>query len=307
MQRLYFDYNATAPLAHSVVHYLKNDLIPFGNPASLHTEGRESRKIINEVSDYLFHLFGLSPKEFDLIYHSGATEGINLIVQGYAKTQKNFTYIYAGTDHSTSRNLADYFIQQKKSVIKLPVNNQGEIDFSKLPKSDASTLLNFLVINNETGVYHPLSIAEKIKAETGAFIHVDAVQMVGKIENWQKLSPHLDSYTFSGHKFGALKGTGFSFIKKNISLEPLFYGGGQQRGVRPGTQNPLGAMTLKLALEEWSEKINPSECYEAREWLEDELLKKYAQKIMIAGKNAKRASNTTALILKGVASDVATA
>jgi len=87
-------------------------------------------------------------------------------------------------------------------------------------------------------------------------IHVDAVQSVGKTSSFLKLNPKASMYTFSGHKFGALKGMGISFIHNSFKLAPLFYGGAQQNGLRSGTENPLGALTLMLAHKEWSEAFN---------------------------------------------------
>lgn len=96
-------------------------------------------------------------------------------------------------------------------------------------------------------------MGEEIKKQTSAFIHVDAVQLVGKTANWDMLSPELDAYTFSGHKFGALKGIGFSFVSNGTDFSPLIVGGSQQDGLRAGTENALGVYSIKLALHEMKE------------------------------------------------------
>lgn len=116
--------------------------------------------------------------------------------------------------------------------------------------------LNYTYVNNESGVVWPLEWALDLKKETKCFVHVDAVQAAGKIANWEMLLPELDAYTFSGHKFGALKGIGFTFFNKELDFNPLIVGGTQQEGLRAGTENALGVYTIKLALHEMKENFN---------------------------------------------------
>jgi len=151
------------------------------------------------------------------------------------------------------------------------VDKNGDFDLEKLINQIKEitllgylSVLNFTVVNNETGVYWPLQIAEKIKLQTSALIHVDAVQLVGKVEKWKELSVKLDGYTFSAHKFGALKGVGFSFISKRVELLSLISGGSQQKGIRSGTENILGIESIKIALEDISSNFSPNDLKQSK-------------------------------------------
>ncbi len=167
---------------------------------------------------------------------------------------------------------------------------------------------NFTYINNESGVVWPLSLAERIKDETHSFIHVDAVQLVGKITNWNYLSPKIDAYTFSGHKFGAMKGVGFSFINKNTTFSPLLVGGNQQQGLRAGTENALGIYSLKLALVDISEQFRPDELLEAKSDIESKLIDLMGAKGEIVGLHSPhRNLNTIFLVMHGQKAEILSA
>lgn len=168
--------------------------------------------------------------------------------------------------------------------------------------------MNFTYINNETGIIWPLTLAESIKEQTGAFIHVDAVQLVGKMKNWQKLSSALDSFTFSGHKFGSLKGQGFTFLKKQSPVSPLITGGNQQSGLRAGTENAAAIYSIKLALEEFAEKFNAEALLLAKTFLESELEKIIEGKGEIVGaKNQNRNLNTIFIMFNGLKAEIVSA
>ena len=278
--RFYLDYNSTSPLASSVKEWLKNDDLPFANPASIHSSGKRSRKFIDETTTYIKDLF--NAHEFNIFYHSGASEGINTIIKGYPKAHVFCSVI----DH------ASVIKAQNPGVTfhTFPVDSNGKFDKEKLIAEinvcEGLVLLNFTWVHNVTGVVWDLKFAEEIKKETGATIHVDAVQVPGKIENWKEINPHLDFYTFSGHKFGALKGVGLTLYKEKFI--PLIHGGGQQGGVRSGTENAMGVYSLKLALKELDQKINLKELREAKEILEKSI-KEYAT---IVAEKAPRNNNT---------------
>lgn len=212
-------------------------------------------------------------------------------------------------------NLKDELEVYGHAVEFFGVDRDGNFDRSALvermkeKKSEGYNLaLNFTYINNETGILWPLTLAENIKDQTGAFVHVDAVQLVGKIKDWQKLSPLLDSYTFSGHKFGSLKGQGFTFLKKHSPVSPLIIGGNQQSGLRAGTENAAAIYSLKLALLEFAEKFDPVELLSAKKYLEEELQKMIAGKGEIVGfKNQNRNLNTIFIMFKGMKAELVSA
>ena len=306
-KRHYLDFNATSPFAPSVKEWLaKGDLL-FANPSSVHASGKEGRKSLNQARDFIYKTFNLDPKDFDLVFHSGASEGVNSLVKGRAlhlmTEGKKLNFFRCETDHSSVRNMRSDLELLGHKMTVFPVNNAGELDADELIKSinkeEGEVLLNFTPMNNETGVCWDSSLANKIKKATGCLVHMDNVQTVGKVEGWNKLDPEMDLYTYSAHKFGALKGVGFSFIKKGFKFRPFISGGGQQAGLRSGTENTVGVYSIKLALEDL-EGENLSEIQEAKELFETKLKEILGSRGFIVGEKAlNRAINTVNFVTPG--------
>lgn len=305
--RFYFDYNATSPLSKKVIDFLGSGDFLFGNPASLHHTGRHSKKLINRTTEYLYKLFGLDKNVFDVVYHSGASEGINAYFKGLAfsafKEKKKHTFFFCQTDHACVFNLKSDLEALGHEVLYFNVDKNGEFNVDELIaliQKTENPVMNFMAINNETGVVWPWSLAHKIKEETKCLIHVDAVQLVGKVSDWQKLDSSLDAFTFSGHKFGALKGIGFSFIKKGVEISPLIVGGNQQEGRRAGTENALGIHSLKLALEEMEINFSALELKQAIHYLEKHIQSTLGDKgEIVAAKAHAHNLNTLFIVIPG--------
>lgn len=309
--RIYLDYNATAPLAEAVLQWYAKGALPFGNPSSIHTSGKTSKKFINETNRFLKDFFGMN--EFQLFFHSGATEAINNIVKGFCfkqmRQKKKFHVIAFSSDHPSSVNQADQVELLGGEFHLLNPMQNGDFDKSKLIEYiqglDGEVLLNYTHVNSVNGVIWSLEDAADIKTQTGCLIHVDAVQMVGKIEGSYELETSLDYYTFSGHKFGALKGIGFTFVKDvNSSWESILVGGGQQDELRSGTENIHGIYSLKLALEEFKEKFNMELLKSARVDLEDALKKEFPTIELVSQDATRRNLNTLSLIIPGIKTDI---
>lgn len=257
--------------------------------------------------------------EFDLFYHSGASEGINTIFKGLAveafKQKKKYSFFFSSVDHACVFNLKETLEVFGHEVFYFGVDAQGNFDRNELinkmneRKAEGDSLaFNFTYINNETGIVWPLEEAYEIKNKTGAFVHVDAVQLVGKIANWDQLNSGLDAYTFSGHKFGSLKGQGFSFLRKTIVIAPLIIGGSQQSGFRAGTENAAAVYSLKLALEDLKANFNPTELAEAKAYIENNIAALLKEKGEIVGyKNPHRNLNTLFIMLKGLKAEMVSA
>ena len=273
----------------------------------MHSTGKLAKKYINETKNFLYDLFKINKNQFSLVFHSGATEGINSFLKGIAffnfKNKKKCTFFFSTVDHSAVVNLEEDLKTFGHEVYFFSVNENGEFDaddlilkINKVKGNGSIVILNYTYINNESGVVWPLSIASKIKLATDAIIHVDAVQLVAKIPHWEILDNALDAYTFSGHKFGALKSVGFTFIKKSIDLSPWLVGGEQQDKLRAGTENALGIYSLKLALQDIVESFSPDILIKFKE--EFELFLK--GKVIIVGEKAlERNLNTILAIFKG--------
>ena len=311
--RFYFDYNATSPLANTVLQLFSSGDSLFANPSSIHSSGKSTKRLLNNTRKFLFDTFNLSTDDYKLFFHSGASEAINSLIKGFA--QRAYTegervhLVHSDVDHSCVVNIKDELELYGHKVHKFGVDENGDMNVEELIKLinslEGKVILNFTWVNNETGVVWDLDILSKIKKETNCFIHVDAVQSVGKISNWTELSSHCDGYTFSGHKFGSLKGVGFSFIREDFPFCSMIRGGGQQEGMRSGTENTYGIYSLMLALKEIIEKDSIEELQAAKSFIESGLIKLIGSKAFIMGKNARRRNaNTISLLLPGHKADI---
>lgn len=325
-KRLYLDYNATTPVLPSIVRTLfvdfnggsKSKLI--GNSSSIHLSGKSSRRLIETTSEYILNFFNLK-QTHKVLFHSGATEGINLIVKGWALNLQNsygsdvgsnINFYYSQVDHPAVWSLKDelnlYCSKVKIEPIQIPVNQVGEYQFSNIkylqesnrfPESNRlqeskdynnrKHLINFTYINNETGVVNHLDTIIKLKQKNPSLlIHVDAVQLLGKIENYTSLDSSIDYYTFSGHKFGALTGVGFTLIKKGSErfIHPLITGGEQQSNLRSGSENVHGIYSLVLALKYLQKHFSYEQQLSAKKYFENELAKFLGDRGEIVAHNA---------------------
>jgi cysteine desulfurase len=233
----------------------------------------------------------------------------------YFKEKKVASFFFSIVDHACVVQLKDDLEALGHHVFFFKVNHEGLFNVEELITRMTheellghDTFMNFTYINNETGIVWPLSLAVKIKEATKTYVHVDAVQLVGKIPDWNKLTPVLDAYTFSGHKFGALKGVGFSFVKKDLKFSPLLVGGNQQLGLRPGTENAIGIYSLKLALEDINEHFSVTELQEAKNDIESQLINLIGAKGEVVGlRSPERNLNTIFLVLHGQKAEILSA
>jgi len=263
---IYCDYNSTSPLSSSVLSFLDSGDFLYANPSSVHQLGKKSKKAIREVSDYILELFSFGPQDRFCIFHSGATEGLNSLIIGLSyfhvlEQQQELSFFYSPLDHSCVVNLCPLLEKLGVQTYELPVDETGSllIDESiKIISNDQADfqLMSYTWVNNETGMVQSLENASLIKKKTGCVVIVDAVQSPGKVEEWRKLDSSLDAYVFSAHKFGAMKGVGFSLVRADLKFRPALIGGGQQNGLRSGTENIMGIQTIQLALSDLVSKTS---------------------------------------------------
>lgn len=260
LERLYLDYNATSPLSSSVINWLKSGEMLFANPSSQHADGKSSRKVINQSRSFLYKTFEQDERTTKLFFHSGATEGIHTFAYSLAEAARlsgqDLLICFSKVDHPAVVCLEDkYFgphvkfleIKRDKRLGYLHDENFESIKTIKDQNPELMILYHHLWVHNETGQVSPLNELVRFKKIPNLFIHVDAVQVPGKIPHWNQLS-NGDIWTFSAHKFGALKGIGFSFFKSEVPFHSLITGGAQQSNLRSGTENALGIKTIALAL-----------------------------------------------------------
>lgn len=296
---------------------MKSGDFRFGNPSSQHSAGKSSRKQINESRDFIFKTFGVDEKDYSLFFHSGATEAFTTMAYSFAEearlTGKDLLICYSQVDHPAVTTLSEKFLGSHVKFLELKRNNQLEYldlqNFEVLKdKKDQNPelliLYHHLWVHNETGFVSPLNSLAVFKTIPDLYIHVDAVQSPGKIPEWQQLSQG-DIWSYSSHKFGGFKGTGFSLMRKALPFHPLLTGGGQQTRIRAGTENPMAVHGTYLALSDLGQ-VDIAQTTSQRKQLE----KFIVQELAGAGElmtSEQQASNTIYFYLRHLTSDVALA
>ncbi len=246
LMRYYLDYNSTHPILPEVLSELTYLINLDANPSSQHSAGKKALKAVHETDKFLLGFFG-ADSVYEIIYHSGATEYLNTVFS----PANCDGLIYSLCDHSAVHEIAKSLTKNGVPCLELghiPAEGMLLEKVKEFCQGKSKVWFNFQWVNNETGEVLDSEIISRLKAETNCYVHVDAVQSVGKIFDFKKLNMTADVFTYSGHKFGALKGIGFSFVKKDLNLTPFILGGGQQDGKRSGTLNIHGVLSLKAAL-----------------------------------------------------------
>ena len=223
----------------------------YANPSSLHNFGLKSEKILKSsrkiVADYL----GVRAKE--IIFCSGGTESNNLAIRGITEAYKNRGrhLITSPVEHSSVAEIFKALKKESWQVDTVNVDQAGYVDLEHLKTliNDDTLLVSIMQVNNELGTIQPTKeIAELIKEENPlTFFHVDGVQAFGKIYSNLSQWP-VELYSVSGHKIHGPKGIGALYLKKGTNLKPLIYGGGQERNLRPGTENVPAIAGLREAV-----------------------------------------------------------
>lgn len=248
---IYFDNAATTELNESVLDsYLQVSRKYYGNPSSLHSKGEEANSLLKQSRKQIASLMAVEPEE--IFFTSGGTEGDNWAIKGTAIEKVEFGKHIISTviEHPAVIKSLDQLEKLGWDVTYLSVDAEGRIDIEELKESirKDTVLVSIMAVNNEMGSIQPLTeIGKVLEAYPTIHFHVDAVQAVGKLD-LHLAESRIDIAVFSGHKFHAPKGTGFVYLKKGRQLAPLMSGGGQENGMRSGTENVPGNVALAKAL-----------------------------------------------------------
>ncbi len=232
-----------------MIHALRED---YGNPSSLHRLGFNIEKKVDQVREDIAKLIRVSKNE--IYFTSGGTESNNLAIQSIVNKYNRLGQhiITTGVEHPSVLNVMRYYEQQGFDVTYLKIDKNGIISLDELRKSirDDTILISVMQVNNEIGSIQPTWEIKKILNEkkSKALIHVDGVQAFGKIpldiSNWG-----IDTFSFSGHKVYGPKGIGGLYINKDLKLNPIVFGGNQEKGIRSGTENVPGIIGLGKAVQ----------------------------------------------------------
>ncbi|MBI4411594.1 MAG: cysteine desulfurase [Deltaproteobacteria bacterium] len=284
MPRLYFDYNATTPLAPSVRQALQVALERnIKNPSSVHAEGREAKRLLDDCRRKTSGLLGCLPEE--VCFLSGATEANNTVISSVwesrsqdRKSQGRSKIVTLLVEHDSIVRSLEQFQKKGATVEVVGVNRYGDLDQEALERAvDERTLLVALMAsNNETGIQFPVEKVCHLAHERGALFHTDVACTVGKAPfDFGRCGA--DFASLSAHKFYGPKGIGALLIRRGTKFSPVLVGGAQEFSRRAGTENLFGILGLSEALdfslhglERENERLTS-----LRRWLKEELLRLY--------------------------------
>lgn len=306
-QPVYLDHAATTPVRDEVMAAMVPFFGPrFGNPSSVHRWGRDARVALDEARERLAACLGAHTDE--ICFTSGGTEGDNFAVLGVfrtRRTQGRTAAITSPMEHKAVLAAVHQVAHEGGEERLVRVHHDGLVDaahFAALLDHQVA-VASVMWVNNEIGVIQDVpALAAQCKA-VGAMFHTDAVQAFGKVPVNAKHTP-FDLLTISGHKLGGPKGIGALYIRRETPLEPMFHGGSQDRGRRPGTENVAFAVGLATAAEL---VLAEHEAEHVRlTALRDELeraLRARIPEVVIHGSNAPRAPHITNMSIPGTNSE----
>ena len=294
---IYLDYNATAPIKPEVVTAVSETMMLAGNPSSVHGFGRDVRKRIEDAREQIAALIGCSPPE--LVFTAGGTEANNTALSGAGRR----VLIVSAIEHPAVLRTAEAVAEEH---IVLPVDGEGLLDMASLDKALAAhgpeALVSIMLANNETGVIQPVAEIAARATAAGALVHCDAVQAPGRIPvSFAGLG--VDMMSIAAHKFAGPKGIGALVVRSGLEIAPLIHGGGQERGLRGGTENAAGIVGFGTAAQlAQGDLARAGEIAALRDRLEARL-RETEPDVVIFSEGASRLPNTSCLTMPGVQSE----
>ena len=308
-ERSYFDWNATAPLRDEARAAFAEALSIPGNPSSVHAEGRAARRLIEKAREEVAALVGA--RASDVFFTSSGTEANMLAltpaIDVAGDKLPRSKLLLSAIEHVSVRAGGRF---AREAIAELPVDAEGRLDLAALAKAVAKSpraLVSLMLANNETGVIQPVADAAAIVRAAGGLLHVDAVQAAGRID-CDIAVLGADLLTLSAHKIGGPKGVG-ALVRASDDIhipDPLIRGGGQERGLRAGTENVAGiaAFGAAAAAARSQRVAEATDMLALRDSLETGL-RSIAPGTVIFGDNAPRLPNTTLFTVPGMKAETA--
>jgi cysteine desulfurase len=298
---IYLD-NAASTKIHddvleSMMPYLKEQ---YGNPSSIHRYGRLAHKAIEKARKQVANLINADPSE--ILFTSGGTESNNMVLYGIAKKNPKSRIITSSIEHDAILEPCKRLEKEGFDIIYLPVNNYGLVDplILKNNLTENTSLVSIMFGNNEVGTVEPISDFTNICKEKNIIFHTDAVQAAGKISIDVK-DLGVDLLSISSHKINGPKGIGALYIRKGISLDPIILGGGQETGLRSGTENVANIVGFGKACELSGINLvkNISKMKELRDYLSNKIIQEIPE-VTLNGHPKIRLPNNIHLTFLGV-------
>ena len=307
--KAYLDNSATTRCSERVKNVMLELLTSdYGNPSSMHRMGADAERRVREAREKIAGTLKTDEKE--IYFTSGGTEANNMAVIGAAMANRRAGnhIITTSIEHPSVSAPIGFLEEQGFRVTYLSVDSDGILSLEELKDAvcDETILISLMMVNNEIGAAEPVEEAIRIAREKNpnVVVHVDAIQAYGKYRIYPKRIG-IDLLSVSGHKIHGPKGVGFLFIKEKTKIKPIIYGGGQQKGLRSGTENVPGAVGLGEAAagiyEDFEQKIEG--LYQIRERLTEGLLT--MEGVFVNGKKGRDAApHIVSVSVSGVRSEV---
>src|SRR2546425_7107599 len=302
---IYLDYNATTPVDPIVVEAMLPYLSThFGNPSSTHRYGHVTRQAIATARQQVARLLGCTAGE--LIFTGGGSESDNLAIRGVALARRasGNHIITQLTEHPAVLNTCNALEQLHGwRITYLPVDAYGRVSVADVEAAidEQTVLITIMHANNETGTLQPLAEIAEIAHRHGVLVHTDAAQSVGKIPTRVE-DLGVDLLTVAGHKLYAPKGIGALYVRRGVQLEPVIYGGGQEAGLRAGTEQVANIVALgtacMLAQQQLAESL--PRLQRLRDQLHKQLEQRLARALSVNGHPTKRLPNTLNISVEGI-------
>ena len=281
---VYADNAATTPMSETAFNAMKPWLTEnYGNPSSLYRIGRAAKEALNDARTVVGKCLNAAEPvnekndyaPGEIVFTGGGSQADNLAIRGFmhgpsSKGRKHI--ITSKIEHHAVLYTCEALEKEGYRVTYLNVDKEGRVDLEQLKAelSEDTALVSVMAANNEIGTIQPIKQIAELAHSVGAKFHTDAVQAVGHMHiDVQEMC--IDMLSLSGHKFRGPRGTGVLYVKKGITLEPLVYGGGQERGLVSGTENTAGCIGLAAAMKEAVEGLDEKMGYVKK--LTDKLVK----------------------------------
>ncbi len=256
----YLDNAATTRVSAKVYEKMSETfLAEYGNPSSKHTVGMNAEKYVTESRQAIARILKCEPSE--IIFTSGGTESNNMALIGsaLAKVRRGKHIITTRMEHASVYNPVLFLEEQGFQVSFCEVDKMGRVDIDNLLSlmREDTVLVSVMYVNNEVGSINPIKeISDRIKEKRPEVLfHVDAIQAFGKMKIVPK-NLGIDLMSVSGHKIHGPKGSGFLYVKKGVNIKPIIYGGGQEKGMRSGTENVPAIAGIGVAATEMYNELD---------------------------------------------------
>lgn len=257
MTRVYLDHAATTPVRPQVVEAMVAQSRVAGNPSSLHTAGRNARRVVEESRERIAAVLGAMPSE--VVFTSGGTESDNLAIKGAfehaaQRGDARDRLLVGSTEHHACLDPVEHLVERRGAQVDwVEVDHEGVVDVDRFAEQLGRTaprtaLASVMWANNEIGTINPVDRLAAAARDAGVIFHTDAVQAVGHLPV-DFAGSGVDMLSLSAHKFGGPTGVGALLVRRDVDLVPLTHGGGQERQIRSGTLDVVGVLGMAVAAE----------------------------------------------------------